>query len=222
MTLGDPQNWRRRLISLDERILERILYVWQLCVARLPGQPGEDEVTINLIDLLMNDPVVRTLCHWIEYQFEPFGVKDDGARYSKGIIDLTVFLDFDRETYLPYECKRLNVINKGGRSSLATPYVKEGLMRFVSEQYAEGLPVGCMLGYVMDGDLPFALQQVHAAITAEAAALRSRGGITNGDVTPPVERFRTDHDRDLSAQIEVRHVLLPFAPIAGATAVSPE
>jgi hypothetical protein len=220
MTLGDPQNWRRRLISLDERILERILFVWQRCVARLPGQPEEDQVTINLIDLLMKDPVVRTLCHWIEYQFEPFGVRDDGARYSKGIIDLTVFLDFNRETYLPYECKRLNVINKGGRSSLATSYVKDGLMRFVTEQYAEGLPVGCMLGYVMDGDLPFALQQVHAAIKAKAKTLRSRGGIINGGVTPPVERFQTDHDREVSAQIEVRHVLLPFAAMAGASGPS--
>jgi hypothetical protein len=220
MMRGDPQNWRQRLISLDERILERILFVWQRCVARLPGQPEEDEVTINLVDLLMKDPIVRTLCYWIEYQFEPFGVGDDGARYSKGIIDLTIFLDFDRETYLPYECKRLNVVHKGGRSSLATPYVKEGLMRFVTEQYAEGLPVGCMLGYVMDGDLPFALQQVHAAITAEATALRSRGGIMNGDVTPPVERFRTGHDRDVSTQIEVRHVLLPFAAMAGANGAS--
>jgi hypothetical protein len=37
----------------------------------------------------MRDPVVRTLCHRIEYQFEPFGVGKDGPRYSKGIIDLT-------------------------------------------------------------------------------------------------------------------------------------
>jgi hypothetical protein len=222
MMLGDPQSWRQRLISLDERILERILFVWQRCVARLPGQPEEDIVTINLVDLLAKDPVVRTLCHWIEYQFEPFGVSGDGVRFSKGIIDLSVLLDFDRETYLPYECKRLNVVHQGRRSSLATPYVKEGLMRFITEQYAEGLPVGCMLGFVMDGDLPFALQQVSAAITAEATALRSRGGIINGEVTPPVERFRTDHDRAISAQIEVRHVLLPFAAMAGAGGASLE
>lgn len=77
-------------------------------------------------------------------------------------------------------------------------------------------------GYVMDGDLPFALQQVHAAITAEATALRSRGGINNGVSIPPVERFRTDHGRDVSAQIEIRHVLLPFATMAGAGGVSLE
>jgi hypothetical protein len=100
------------------------------------------------------------------------------------------------------------------------PYVKEGLVRFVTEQYAEGLPVGCIIGYAIDGDLPFALQQVHAAITAKAAALRSRGGIINGDVATPVKRFRTDHDRDVSAQIEVRHFLLPFAAMAGPSGAS--
>ncbi|WP_298109511.1 hypothetical protein [Bradyrhizobium sp.] len=215
MMLGDPQSWKRQFISLDERILQRVLHVWNSCVARLPGQPEEDDITTNLIDLLLKDPVVRTLCHWIEYQFEPFGTNDQGAKYSKGIVDLAVLLDFDRETYLPYECKRLNTIHQGRRSSLATPYVNDGLMRFVTEQYAEGLPVGCMLGYVMDGDLAFALQQVQAAIIAQATPLKSRGGITNGEATPSIERFRTDHERDVSAQIEVRHVLLPFAAMAG-------
>ena len=220
MMLGDPEAWRRRLISLDERILERVLHVWGRCVARLPGQPEEDDVTINLVDLLSKDPVVRTLCHWIEYQFEPFGVDHKGVRYSKGIVDLTVLLDWDRETYLPYECKRLNVVNQGRRSSLATPYVTDGLMRFVTEQYAEGLPVGCMLGYVMDGDLAFALQQVRSAVAAQAIPLRSRGGITNGEAKPSIERFRTDHERDVSAQIEVQHVLLPFATMVGANGAS--
>lgn len=126
MMLGDPQSWKRQFISLDERMLQRVLHVWSRCVARLPGQPEEDDITTNLIDLLLKDPVVRTLCHWIEYQFEPFGTDDQGAKYSKGIVDLAVLLDFDRETYLPYECKRLNTIHQGRRSSLATPYVNDG------------------------------------------------------------------------------------------------
>lgn len=211
MMLGDPQAWKRRLVSLDERLLQRILFVWDRCVGRFEGQPEEDDITINLVDLLAKDPVVRTLCHWIEYQFEPFGVDDQGAKYSKGIIDLAVLLDWDRETYLPYECKRLNTVHQGRRSSLATPYVNEGLMRFVTEQYAEGLPVGCMLGYVMDGDLPFGLQQVQAAIAANATPLRARGDVTNGGAIPSIERFSTGHDRAGPTWIEVRHVLLPFA-----------
>jgi hypothetical protein len=44
---------------------------------------------------------------------------------------------------------------------------------------------------------------------AQATLLGSRG-ITNSEATPSIERFRIDHERDVSAQIEVRHVLLPF------------
>jgi hypothetical protein len=127
---------------------------------------------------------------------------------------MAVLLDWDRETYLPYECKRLNTIHQGKRSSLATPYVNDGLMRFVTEQYAEGLPVGCMLGYVMDGDLPFGLQQVQAAIAAKAVSLKARGGITNGRAISAIGRFSTGHDRSGPTWIEVRHVLLPFAAVS--------
>jgi hypothetical protein len=58
MMLGDPRAWKRRLVTLDERILQRVLSVWSGCVGRLQGQPEEDDITINLVDLLVNDPVV--------------------------------------------------------------------------------------------------------------------------------------------------------------------
>lgn len=73
------------------------------------------------------------LCHWVEYQFEPFGLATDGSKYSKGIIDLAVLFDRDRGRYLAYECKRLNVINSGSRSSLATVHLTQGMMRFLTE-----------------------------------------------------------------------------------------
>ena len=142
MMIGDPQLWKDRFITIDERLLARILHLWPACLALLPQQPDEDTITINLVHLLAKDPVVRSICHWVEYQYEPFGVHPNGARFSKGIIDLAVLLDWEREKYLPYECKRLNVVHGGSRSSLATPYVGEGLIRFVREQYAEGLPSG--------------------------------------------------------------------------------
>jgi hypothetical protein len=210
MLIGDPQLWKDRFITIDERLLSRILHLWPACLAPLPPQPDEDTITINLVHFLMKDPVVRSICHWVEYQYEPFGVHPNGARFSKGIIDLAVLLDWERERYLPFECKRLNVSHAGSRSSLATPYVAEGLMRFVTEQYAEGLPVGCMLGYVMDGDLPFALRQIHAAIDAQKVPLSLNVGPTPGTIIPGIERFTTGHLRASTSQIEVRHVLLPF------------
>jgi len=182
MVFGDPIEWRRHFVSIDQRILGRIAVVWPSCVAVLSSQPTEDQITINLIDRLVKDKVVRRICHWVEFQFEPFGINGNGAKYSKGKIDLGVLMDWERERYLAYECKRLNVIYNGRRSSLATEYVKEGMMRFMTEQYAEGLPVGCMLGYVIDGDISFAQSQLDAAIKAHQP-LRLTGGPT---ATPPI------------------------------------
>ncbi|MDT8278472.1 hypothetical protein RQ734_20650 [Roseomonas mucosa] len=210
MLVGDAAAWANRFINFDERFLERIVEVWPACVAALPGQPEEDAITINLVHHLGKDSVVRRLCHWVEYQYEPFGLAPDGSHHSKGRIDMAVLFDRERERYLAYECKRLNVVNGGGRSSLATAYVTQGMMRFITEQYSEDLPIGCMLGYVMDGHLAFAQSRVHAAIAAHAPLMVQAGP---DDLEPilAVPRTRSLHIRTGGAPIEVRHAFLSFA-----------
>jgi hypothetical protein len=206
MLVGDMKEWVDSFVSFDDRFLERIAIAWPACMATLPEQPGEDAITINLVDRLAKDSVVRRLCHWIEYQFEPFGLAADGSKFSKGKIDFAVFFDQERERYLAFECKRLNVINCGSRSSLANLYVTQGMMRFLTEQYAEHLPVGCMLGYVMDGDVPFAKARLAEAIDSHIPL-----GLTHGprplDTIESVERFRTGHTRLAGTAIELRHAL---------------
>jgi len=209
MLVGDAAAWATRFTTFDERFLERVIEVWPSCAAVLPGQPEEDAITINLIHHLGKDPVVRRLCHWIEYQYEPFGLAADGSRFSKGKIDLAVLFDRERERYLAYECKRLNVVNAGSRSSLATIYVTKGMMRFITEQYAEELPLGCMLGYVMDGDVAFALSRVDAAIKAHPPLTLQDGPNTIAPIRG-VSRFQTNHIRHGGASIELRHALLSF------------
>lgn len=137
MLVGDVQGWADSFVTFDDRFLERIAEAWPVCMSVLPAQPGEDDITINLVDRLTKDAIVRRICHWVEYQFEPFGLAADGSKYSKGIIDIAVLFDWERDRYLAYECKRLNVVNSGSRSSLATVYVSQGMMRFMTEQYAE-------------------------------------------------------------------------------------
>jgi hypothetical protein len=213
MVLGDARSWTNQFISADERILERIASVWPTCLKVLPTQPEEDDITINLIHLLGKDPVVRRICHWIEFQYEPFGTLPNGQKFSKGKIDLAVLLDWERERYVAYECKRLNVTHNGNRSSLATTYVKDGMMRFMTEQYAEGLPVGCMLGYVLDGDVPFAVGRLHKAIKGHPP-LNLKVGPDTMSALQKIQRFRTIHNRTASVHMELRHALLPFPATA--------
>lgn len=212
MVLGDAKMWRSRFQTVDTRILQRMIHVWPAVQKVLDTQPDEDTITLNLVEALFKDDVIRRICCWIEFQFEPAGYLEEGAAYSKGKIDIAFFLDFERSRYLAYECKRLNVRNNGKRSSLATPYVKEGVMRFISEQYAERLPVGCMLGYVIDGDVAFARKRVRGAIIAEKKIICLDSGPDLTTTLSSVERFSTTHNRLVTkSQIEIRHALIPFA-----------
>lgn len=87
----------------------------------------------------------------------------------------------------------------------------EGLSRFVTEQYAENFPVGCMLGYVLDGDVPFANSKVRAAIKAKKCDIGLTAAPTKDASLGIVKRFSTCHLRPLSGEvIEIRHALLPF------------
>jgi len=89
----------------------------------------------------------------------------------RGRIDLRLTHGYRDEVYFAIECKRLNVVAKGKRSSLAAEYVKEGMMRFITGQYAMGLDKGGMLGYVMDGKVPDAIAFVKKAIDSRSTAL---------------------------------------------------
>ena len=213
MVVGDPSAWATRFRSLDERFLERVMAVWPSCVAVLPDDPHEDTITENLVAKILGDPQARRLFHYLEYHYEPFGYTPEGRAFSKGEIDMAVLLDQDRDCYLAYECKRLNVQRKDGTRSLATEYVTQGVCRFLTEQYAAGLPVGCMLGYVLDGDAPAASTKVLAAIAAQQTKIGLVGDPERRPSIGPSRRFSTRHERGADGcGIEVRHALLPFPP----------
>ncbi len=211
MLVGDPTQWIARFRSLDARFLECVLAVWPRCVAVMPEKPDEDTITINLVNTLSRDARARRLFHHLAYQHEPFGYTADGWAYSKGKIDMALLLDQERERYLAYECKRLNVVRSGKTHSLATPYVREGMLRFITEQYAADLPVGCMLGYVLDGNSEAAQTKVRTAIKSRSAELGLVGGPTDNQSVGVINRLSSRHCRTTNgSKIEIRHALLPF------------
>ena len=216
MPVGDPTHWIAQFRSLDARFLECVLAVWPRCVAVLPEKPDEDTITINLVNILSRDAGARRLFHHLAYQHEPFGYAADGWAYSKGKIDMALLLDQERERYLAYECKRLNVVRNGTTSSLATPYVLDGMLRFITEQYAAGLPVGCMLGYVLNGNVNTARAKVRAAINSHSGNIGLVGKPADGQPIGAIGRFSSLHSRPSNgSDIEIRHALLPFPATAG-------
>ena len=213
MTDGTPATWAARLRSLDVRFLQRVVDVWPECLRTLPDQPREDDITFNLVVRLRNDRHVRKWFHFVAFQYHPPGYESTGRAYSKGRIDVAVLLlDPLAEGYLAYECKRLNDVREDGRRSLAGEYVMEGLSRFVAEQYSENLPVGCMLGYVLDGDVAYAASRVRGKIIACRREIALIGKPKDEAAVGVATRFSSRHRRQDDGEIEIRHALLPMRP----------
>lgn len=210
MIFGNGAVWADSFKRYDERLLERICEILPTCVAALGNNPHEDQITINLVDRFHLDEVIRKMFHHWEYQFEPFGQDENGVSYSKGKIDFVAFWDMEREKYLAYEAKRLNIKTKKGTESKARVYVTEGLVRFVTEQYSEGLPVGCMLGYVLDGNAATVQPKIGKAIADNSTLVRLLSGPSPLPDINTAKRFETDHERQgCGTQINVRHALIP-------------
>lgn len=106
-------------------------------------------------------------------------VDDPATAKELGRIDLCFTnVGVRSDVYFAFECKRLNVQVKSGKvASLASEYVGiNGMMRFVgvNPQYAKGLKQGGMIGYVMDGKMPSAIQAVDSQVKKQYINLQMR------------------------------------------------
>lgn len=210
MSQGNMTQWIKRFRGVEQRFTQRIAVHWPECRKALSSSSEEDDITNNLVHRLCKDPVVRRI-GWPEAQFVPFEpIADTEAVEGKGYIDIAVIIDQDRDVYLAYECKRLNVIHKGKRSSLATVYVTEGLNRYITQQYSRFLPMACMLGYVMDGQELYAKKKVEVSIAANSDKGTLKSGPIDIDDTVPCKRFQTTHVRKDGSDFDVKHTLLSF------------
>jgi hypothetical protein len=205
-----PKTWKNKLIDIDDEVSKCIKNVWSEVSKLLSSTDKEDSITQRLVDVLRVTGEIKEF-GFIDIQFKLREKDLVGDFSTKGIIDMVLILDQDHQKYIAYECKRINRIDKNNKraASLAGSYVDEGLMRYVNEQYSENLPYGCMIGYVMDGDMSFALQQIFSAIN-------NRKGNLNLITTPTSSaclkfpRFDTKHKRIRSnSLVDVRHRLYP-------------
>ena len=209
---GEQLGWKAEYRRRDDLFLRFVMKVWWQVVARLPADALEDAITKALVDRLDADTWVRAL-FYCDYQFVPMDRALDGSLAEDRFIDIAMIMDNDRSRYLAYECKKLNVWREGVRRSQAGRYVDDGMMRFVTGKYAKGLPVACMIGYVMDGDVSFAYARIKATIGENGSALRLQNSPTEEPSLDAMTRFVTTHGRNGDG-IELRHTLLPFVRVA--------
>jgi hypothetical protein len=209
MIIGNTAFWLDRLKSAEDIIVERISYIWPECLLNISKEDSENKINNTLASFLRKDKTARSIGLIIPQY--PVLEMEPREEHIKGFIDIAVVLDSNEHTYIAFEGKRLNVHNPD-RHSLAGKYVEDGICRYVYEKYAEHLPFGAMLGYVVDGDWEFAFNQICNAVKERIEIVRQ---VSNQELLllPSVcrfTRFSTYHLRACGTSIEVRHSLLPL------------
>ena len=170
---GNPHLWADIFPDgLVPRIVDLVLESWQ--TFRKP-RPTELEV-----------PITKRFCVHLRARKDrsraPFTIWTESEELDPesgellGRIDLRLVHGHRERVYFALECKRLNVVAKRRRSSLARKYVEEGMTRFITGQYAGGLDKGGMLAYVMDGKTADAIASVKQAIDSRRDSLALKQG----------------------------------------------
>lgn len=219
MLCGDPSIWLKHVRGIHDKVLQSIIDVWPNCANRFNATSSENKMTDQLALDLRQHPHVRNLFR-IESQYKLLDASAfNGDVVTKGYIDFVVIFDLNQDHYLAYECKRLNATFPSGSRTLADKYVDEGLMRYVSAQYAQEMPFATMIGYVLDGDLSKALSEVTSQIQKKKNKLLcTKHYPTQFDIVGCTSIFWSHHKRKQTL-IEVQHLLLPVSSCRNRTLI---
>jgi hypothetical protein len=208
MLAGDPATLLPHFISLEDRVAAAVEAAWPTCIAPLRAVKNtmthEDFITNHLVTALIRS---KAFPGRIVPQYALLAPNARQLLQVSGKIDFVLTIGDDEDVYLACECKRLNVPYKTKIRALAHEYVRDGLTRFVTGQYANGLPLAMMLGYVMDAKVAFAHERLKKAL--ERSKLISLTSTNHPPTTAgkPI-RFFTTHQCAAGHSIEVRHTLL--------------
>jgi len=208
MLAGDPADWLPHFISLEDRVAAAVEAAWPVCIAPLQALKGamthEDFITNHLVNALIR---TKAFPGRIVPQYALLSPNAQGALNVGSKIDFVVTIGEDEDVYLACECKRLNVPYKTKTRPLAHEYVREGLTRFVTGQYAGGLPLAMMIGYVMDAQVAFAHERLKKALQRSKIISLKSAEHPPTKVGKPI-RFFTTHVCVAGHDVEVRHTLL--------------
>ncbi len=210
MTIGKSSLWLKSIKDVDKELMKCVEKIWPIVVSRLSSTDLEDRISERLVDVLRKERDVWNL-GFLDIQFKLREEDKQGDFTTKGIIDIVLFLDNSYQKYIAYEAKRLNTVNSDGKrtGSQAGKYIEEGVVRYVTAQYAEKLPYGCMIGYVMDGDCQFASEKIVSALLdakrKELVRLKPNAIVVRTD---SYTWFETTHKRcGTDKYINIRHRL---------------
>lgn len=211
--IGSPASWADFLEQMLPQLLRLTIDSWR----SLPGPLGsvrEDDITNALCRALKANRDVRQLPFYVVTQMVEL---DPAPGQDLGRLDIAFRPSGlsgppNESIYFCLECKRLNVRSGGRIRTYASEYVLHGMMRFVSGQYSSAVRHGGMLGYVLDGNVPTAINNVAKNVRKRCAALAMQppGELGRSTILPNETGAReTEHRRKHdSALFQIHHLFL--------------
>ena len=188
-----------------KQAIELILRSWESFNAKVNL---EDKITNKFYAHLVENKSRST--YFFTIVPRPAEIDEQGEEI--GEIDLKVIYRNQEKTSFSFECKRLRVHFPSGFDTLAGKYVTEGMCRYFNGQYARELDKGGMLGYVMDGNIDVAVNDVKAAIEKrllslymqENETLKASSYITSKQVKETLHKYGP------TKRFIIHHVFLPM------------
>jgi hypothetical protein len=214
---GSPADWVNLIDSQVPDILALVIASWE----SLPAPAGnelENSITNRLCARMQNAPNRETFLFHIQPQdviLEPAS----GDELGRTDIAFKPFVPSDR-IYFCLECKRLNVRvpNAVRPRPYFSEYVRNGMLRFISGQYAGAVRNGGMLAFVLNADLPAAMEGVRGNIQAAQAELgmASPADFAPSHIWPTDARIReTNHRRAHNPEpFTIHHLFMAGDPDA--------
>jgi hypothetical protein len=225
MSISGSKDWAGVLDNRVPDIIKLVVAAWKRIA---PGAPDEreDDITARLCIALQRSRTARKMMFYVHSQ--PVEL-DPETGDEFGRMDIAFFPSGERwvpreDVYFCLECKRLNVIKDGKPRAYATEYITHGMMRFVTGQYSRAVLQGGMIGYVRDGDVARAMDNVDAAIKARCAGLGMRppGVFGPSAVFPRLTHAKeTHHQRHQGGSLfRIHHLFMAGDPKAATAALA--
>jgi hypothetical protein len=189
-----------------------------LCLLLQVGKNIRKKTATDLEDWITTR-LHRRLIHELSFRDGPLQIHlhpgivsshaDPEINTPEGQLDLQVSCGLGYEVYFAIEAKRLRVslpsrFFLGGRE-----YVKDGMMRFITGQYAPFMRAGAMLGYVYDGETENARTDIDRQVQKKAKELKLKEPkrLAPSPILPNQPIDETNHDLDRRS-FTIFHLLL--------------
>jgi hypothetical protein len=211
--VGTPSEWINLIDTLVPNILDLVVTTWDE-MSPFPTNALEDPTTEAFCRLLRQNRNSGNLPFQIHIQMVEL---DPAAGQDQGRMDIAFTPLVPREDiYFCLECKRLNVVTGRAVRAYASEYVNHGMVRFVRGQYAAKVRHGGMLGYVLDGNVTGAIQNVSGSVQTHHVNLgmQAPGDMVPSTILPQQPSVKeTHHTRSLNADsFRIHHMFVAPKP----------